>query len=329
MRILVYAGIFLISLVSAILATKYINRKVRELGRKGETAWDQGFLVPDFADIRKRKAVRIGGLGLVAGFNMGILFAIAFTPQSYLIEIFAALATVMLIALMGFFTDLFKVRQITRVIFPAVAALPLIAISAGVSRMSFPLVGPVELGIWYSLIIVPVGIMACSNLFNLLAGHNGLEAGTVMVAALALLIAVWLRHPENITSITLLIGLIGACLGFLVLNWYPAKVFPGDIGTYSMAAIFFAATVLSDMESIAIIAVMPQIMEFLMKGFSKWKAQNFGKPDKKGRLHYDGKIYSWTHIFMKAFKPKEWQLTLMLMGTQMVFGAIAIFISIM
>ena len=325
MREILYPLVFVISAIMSILATKYVIRKNHQIGKKkGFIEWDQGFLVPDFADPKKRLVVRMGGLGLVAGFISGTLFAVKFIPDSHLTTLFASISTVFIIAIMGFFTDIFKVRQITRVIFPAIAALPLIAISAGVSTMNIPFIGEMSFGIWYSLLLVPIGIMACSNLFNMLAGHNGLEAGTVSIASTALLIAILLTNPENVTPILLLIALVGACIGFLKYNWYPAKTIPGDVGTYSMAAIYFAATITSNLESVAVIAVMPQIFEFFLKMRSKFKAENFGKPDKKGRLHYTGKIYSLTHIVMKLFTPKEWQLTTILILFQILFGILAI-----
>ncbi|VVC71969.1 Uncharacterised protein [uncultured archaeon] len=61
-----------------------------------------------------------------------------------------------------------------------------------------------------------------------------------------------------------------------------------------------------------------------MKARSGFRAENFGKPDSKGRLHYDGKIYSLTHLLMKKFTPSEPALVLMLLGIQAVFGALAL-----
>ncbi|RLG21357.1 hypothetical protein DRN74_02220 [Candidatus Micrarchaeota archaeon] len=318
---LLYVAVFFVSLISAVIGTKYVIRKVRQFPYKD---WDRGFLVPDFANPKKVLVPRIGGLGIVGGFTAGVLFAIKFIPEIHLKTLFASLLVVLMISIMAFFTDIFKIRKITRVLLPGLASLPLVAISAGISKVGVPLLGEVQFGIWYSLVLVPIGIMACSNLFNMLAGHNGLEAGTVIIASTALLTATVITSPNNLTPIILLVSLIGAAIGFLYYNWYPAKVFPGDVGTYSMAAVYAAAAITSSLEKVAVIAVMPQIIEFFLKARSKFKAQNFGKPDKKGRLHYDGKVYSLTHIVMKLFRPKEWQLSLILIAFQALFAVLAV-----
>lgn len=59
--------------------------------------------------------------------------------------------------------------------------------NAGQSTMNLPIVGTVDWGILYPLLIVPIGIVGASNVYNMVAGYNGLEAGmgVVMLSALA------------------------------------------------------------------------------------------------------------------------------------------------
>jgi hypothetical protein len=60
-------------------------------------------------------------------------------------------------------------------LFPIIAALPLMAIAAGETTMFIPFFGIINLGIIYSLIVIPIGVTGASNAFNMLAGFNGLE----------------------------------------------------------------------------------------------------------------------------------------------------------
>lgn len=315
--------VFLISFVATWLATKIVIRKTKFAKYLG---WDLGFVVPDMARKNKPLVPKLGGLGILAGFCIALLFALKLVTQTEVVAILATLSTVLIIGFVGLFDDLFKTRQIWRLILPALAALPLMAITAGTTVMDL-IFWRVDFGIYYSLILVPIGVVACANFINMLAGHNGLEAGTGSVICLAIFTAAVLnlaRHPDS-TGIAAIISIAmaGACLAFLFFNWYPSRVFPGSVGTYAIAATIVCAVILGNIERIGVIAVIPQITEFLLKSRSKFKAQNFGKL-KGNRLHYEGPIYSLTHVMMKYFRPTEKQLTVYLILIQIFFGALAV-----
>jgi len=59
-------------------------------------------------------------------------------------------------------------------------------ISAGETTMAIPLIGKVHFGIFYPLLLIPIGMAGASNAINLLAGFNGLEAGMGIVYFLGL-----------------------------------------------------------------------------------------------------------------------------------------------
>ena len=193
--------------------------------------------------------------------------------------------------------------------------------------IALPLLGAVSVNL-YPLLLIPIGVVACSNLVNLLAGFNGLEAGVGAIVSLFLgLAAVFLflnGAPGSVEAALILFSLFGACLGFLVFNWYPAKMFPGNVATYLIGAAIVAAVVIGNFEKAGVIALIPQIAEFILKARSGFKAENFGKPGADGRLHYEGKTYSLTHFLMKRFSPTEPQIVLMLLAIQAVFGALAL-----
>jgi UDP-N-acetylmuramyl pentapeptide phosphotransferase/UDP-N-acetylglucosamine-1-phosphate transferase len=95
----------------------------------------------------------------------------------------------------------------------------------GFSRI--PLPSPFDLplsflGIPFSLLWL-VGV---TNVFNFLDGIDGLAATQAMLAGLAISL---LGDPQ---SSCLGLAIAGACSGFLIHNWHPAKVFMGDTGSY-------------------------------------------------------------------------------------------------
>jgi len=107
----------------------------------------------------------------------------------------------------------------------------------------------IDIGVLYFALAVLM-IVGSSNAVNLTDGLDGLAAGTVMFCALAYAVlaytsgnvklAYYLRivHVEGAGEIAVyLAGLIGACLGFLWFNAYPAQIFMGDTGSLFLGGI--------------------------------------------------------------------------------------------
>jgi UDP-N-acetylglucosamine--dolichyl-phosphate N-acetylglucosaminephosphotransferase len=223
------------------------------------------------------------------------------------------------------------------VLLPLFAALPLMVVKAGTTTigvpffgemnfnlgaMSLPFVGPVEANL-YILLLIPMGVIASSNLINLLAGFNGLEAGIGVIVSATLVIALLITGSSS-AALFLAVAMGGACLGFLLYNWYPAKIFPGNITTYAIGATVAAAVIIGNMEKIGVIALSPQIVEFFLKARTHFQAENFGKIGRDGRLSYDGKISSLTHLVMRYTHPTEQELVIYLLLLQAAAGAAAI-----
>lgn len=320
----------------ALLGTAFISPKlIRRLNFKGIVSRDMNKsgkpLVPKY-----------GGVAMTLGFVLATLISLQLQSGSLNYELMlAAICSTIIIAFLGLLDDVLDIPDRYRVIIPAFAALPLMVTKAGESTMHFifftvnfnlgvyylPVLGPVTLNL-YPLLLIPIGVVACSNLVNLLAGFNGLEAGVGAVASLFIGLAALVLYAQggngSVEAAFLMFALFGACVGFLLFNWFPAKMFPGNIATYLIGAAIVSAVVIGNMERVGVIALVPQIIEFLLKATSRFKAENFGVPDKLGRLHYKGRIHSLTHLFMKLFSPTEPQLVGMLLLLQALFGALAL-----
>jgi len=83
----------------------------------------------------------------------------------------------------------------------------------------------------YVVIALIIGwIVLMVNAFNLIDGLDGLAAGTAAIIFLAMaILSVMTNGNPNILGVQL-IGL-GACLGFLIFNFNPARIFMGDTGS--------------------------------------------------------------------------------------------------
>ena len=76
-----------------------------------------------------------------------------------------------------------------------------------------------------------------TNLFNFMDGIDGLVGTQSTIAAIVL--AYWFYQTGAPGLAALNLALAGALVGFSVLNWRPARVFLGDIGSLSLG-IYFA-----------------------------------------------------------------------------------------
>jgi len=146
----------------------------------------------DMHKLDQRKVAEAGGISVVLGFILGVLFYIFlktfyFKSQENLIEIFALLTCVLIVAGIGLIDDILGwkigLNKKTRLIFLIFASIPLVVINAGES-----VVFGINLGLFYPLILIPLAIVATSSTFNFVAGYNGLEAsqGILILSALAI-----------------------------------------------------------------------------------------------------------------------------------------------
>jgi UDP-GlcNAc:undecaprenyl-phosphate GlcNAc-1-phosphate transferase len=142
-----------------------------------------------------------------------------------------------LLTLCGFATLIFtyddRYQMPALVKFVIQLALGLLAIVGfGFNITFFTLFGnhTIQLGL-FSYPLTLLWLIGMQNTINLLDGVDGLAAGVVAVVA-GILAAAAISKGTDETVVILTAALAGACLGFLVFNFHPAKVFMGDSGSH-------------------------------------------------------------------------------------------------
>src|SRR4051812_4642703 len=109
----------------------------------------------------------------------------------------------------------------------AAAAIPT-GFGIWVHRFTFPILGVHALPAWVGIPLTIAWIVAIMNMVNFLDGLDGLAAGVCAISGGTFcVIALSLGRPD--TAILAAI-VLGACLGFLRHNFYPARIFMGDSG---------------------------------------------------------------------------------------------------
>jgi len=279
-------------------------RKVRKVG----LVWE------DMNKYDKRPVAGSGGIIVVFAFVIGVLVFVAYRTfiletNVAMIEIFAILSVVLMLAGIGLIDDLFGWRQgglrkKYRMILVALASIPLMAINAGRSEMILPFLGSTDLGLLYPLILIPLGIVGATTTFNFLAGFNGLEAGLGILLMGSLGIVAHMTGSPWLAIIAFCMA--AALLGFLRYNKFPAKVFPGDSITYAIGGMIAMIAIVGNFEKIAVFFFIPYILEVFLKSRGRLVKQSFGKPNEYGELglRYN-KIYSLNHLAILMMKKMD------------------------
>lgn len=215
-----YLLVFLVGLVVTYLLTPVVRGLAIRFG------------VVDLPDARrphKRPTARGGGLAVVLGVHAAALTAVLFPwPQLAGALDWAwwqrfALASLVLLVV-GVIDDIRGMKPVIKLGGQVAAALIM-----WLSGTKFGLILGHGIPPLVDGVLVVVWLVAVINAFNLIDGLDGLASGLAIISAVGLCgIMVMQQVPGEVL---LLLGFIGACLGFLRYNFNPASIFLGDTGS--------------------------------------------------------------------------------------------------
>lgn len=283
----------------------------------------------------KPLVAEMGGLALFAGMLSSISFGIlviTFSDKNFelMTLLVASLAAIAIIALIGVFDDLFRISWRTKFLLPVVTSFPLVAVKAGETVMNLPVIGNVNFGLFYNFVLVPLGVTGAANALNMSAGYNGVEAGIgAIISGTLLAIAV----ASGATSAAIVLAAcLGACLAFLKFNWFPARLFPGDVGTLVVGAAIASAVIVGNLEKFGVILFLPAFYElgatlyYGFKGVDRRSACNNPVISKDGRLAPPKGAEKYTlFYFLLSKKPlSEENLVKTVLAIYIVFAGIAL-----
>lgn len=319
MAIWVVAASTLISMGSTFIALYLLIPSLKEASITGTDLHKPG----------RPQVPEMGGLGIVIGVSTGILLVLSLNAflgvPLKAVEMLGVFSTVLTVALIGLFDDLFDITQTLKAISPVIAATPLVAINVGTQVMKIPFVGTIELGLIYPLVLIPFGITGAANAVNMLAGFNGMEVGVGLVAIMSLSVVALVM--ESSTAFILLTIAAGALVSTLFFNFYPAKVLVGDVGTLSIGAIIASAVIVGNFEVAGLIIIAPHFLDFLFKVFHGFPSRGWGGKlgEEDDKLRCEDGVVSLPQFIMKMTGGiTERNLTLSIMVLEAVAGVFAV-----
>ncbi|MCQ2559757.1 MAG: phospho-N-acetylmuramoyl-pentapeptide-transferase, partial [Clostridia bacterium] len=121
----------------------------------------------------------------------------------------------------------------------------------------------------------------------------GLAASVTTITAIAMTIIALLAGDSGVAWV--MAAVAGGCLGFLLFNHYPAKVFMGDTGSLALGGALGAAAVLTHSELFLLVVGLIYVMEALSVIIQVFSFQVFHRRVfKMSPLHHHFELCNWT-----------------------------------
>lgn len=187
-------------------------------------------------------------LGVVVAFAVSSqqpFFSIVWAhPQ----QVLAILAATLVIVLIGVADDLWDLDWMIKLGAQFLAA-GIIVWFGELQISSLPIGGMTVGSSWMSLILTMFAIVVVMNAVNFIDGLDGLVAGVCLIANGIFFAYSYILVRDtgastyfNLASLIAVV-LVGACLGFLPLNWSPAKMFMGDSGALMLGLLMATSAI--------------------------------------------------------------------------------------
>ncbi len=246
----------------------------------GQTILDIG---PAWHKAKKQGTATMGGImfiiGITAAFALGFallcingIISLEQTERMNAINALSGLIMAIMFGAIGFIDDFIKVKKkqnegltatqkiILQIL--VIAAYFTVRILSGNTStvINIPFLGGLDLWYFY-YILVGLAILYLVNAVNLTDGIDGLCSCVTFVYAAAFAIITVMLGSFGLTVLAVAAG--GGCLGFLVWNFPPAKVFMGDTGSMFLGGLVVALGIGANAEVLMVIAAAVYIWEAL------------------------------------------------------------------
>jgi len=202
-------------------------------------------------DVHQEPTPRLGGIAVYVGMVLAALvasqvpqFGDVFANPRPIIAVFVA---GLIVVALGVVDDLIDLDWLTKLSGQFIAAG--VVAWQGVQIVSLPVGGITLFSPTLSLVLTVLAIVLVMNAVNFIDGLDGLAAGVALISngvffLYALVLSLGEGGAPYFGLATLLaVLLVGSLLGFLPLNWHPAKLFLGDSGALLVGLIMSVSAI--------------------------------------------------------------------------------------
>ena len=201
-----------------VLTTLLLTELIRRYSLK-----NNHFDIPNDRSSHVSPTPRGGGISIVFIFLLVIVFSNRLESK----YIWAIFGSGLLVAVVGYLDDKADIAARWRLLFHFVAAFWALYFLDDIPEFQF-LQYTFNLG-WVGFVISAISLVWMLNLFNFMDGIDGIAASETIFVAGASACFSWMNGLEGLSYISLFLA--SSTMGFLILNWPPAKIFMGDVGS--------------------------------------------------------------------------------------------------
>ncbi len=177
----------------------------------------------------------------------------------------------------------------------AIAYLVTVMLFGGKTETFIPFVGMVDVGLFYYPLaaILIVGIV---NAVNLTDGIDGLDGSVTFFISIFFMLIAGYAGRMGVSIISA--ALAGGCLGFLIWNFHPAKVFMGDTGSLYLGGFVCALAFALDMPLMLILLGLVYICEMfsVILQVLYFKATKGKRLFKMSPIHHHFEMSGWSEV---------------------------------
>ena len=182
----------------------------------------------------------------------------------------------------------------------AAAYLASVALAGGSTSTLIPFVGRVELG-WLYYPLAAILIVGLTNAVNFTDGIDGLNSTVTFFVLLALTVCATLRQQVGLSAVAIA-GAAG-CVGFLIWNFHPAKVFMGDTGSLFLGGLVGALAFGLEMPVLLLplgVIYWAEILSVVLQvGYFKLTKRKYGEGKRLFRMtpiHHHFEMKGWSEV---------------------------------
>ncbi|MFH1326484.1 MAG: MraY family glycosyltransferase [Candidatus Falkowbacteria bacterium] len=220
-----YIYIFIASLLLAVILTIIVKNIAQQMA------------IVDYPDgqrkIHKKAIPLLGGIALFLSYFIALYFFrdIALARGLTILQLTGFFLGALILIIGGTFDDKYNLKPRLQIIFPVLAVIIAVALGINVEKITNPSGGLINFGLELSFLISFIWLLGMMYTTKLLDGIDGLVSGLGVISGLIIfLFTITTKYYQPDVGLMALI-FAGICLGFLIFNFYPAKIFLGEGGS--------------------------------------------------------------------------------------------------
>jgi len=220
---------------------------------------------PETRKIHSNPTPKLGGVSIVCSVGIALLVAVTLVQSGFLTlslneSVWVPLLVgSVIVFLIGLWDDISPLPIRVKFGIQSIAALFAIAWGIRFDRVSFLGETGLDIG-FFAYPLTFLWIIGITNAFNLMDGLDGLSAGLASIAA-GTSAAVFIMRGNHGEAL-LLIMVLGALVGFLRYNFYPAKIFLGDSGSLVIGYFLALMAITGSQKGVTALAIVFPLLVF-------------------------------------------------------------------